>query len=239
MSIQKRVLFVPSLALLAASVLASGCNTDSAGSSAGLGAQDNSQLHGGGNNVAAGESCVSNDPNQLCLAIHFVTYKDNAGTPVADEKQAAKIVAGMNRTWSQCNIAFQIDQYDAVDPTAYGLSYGAQSENELNSIRNKFSQPSNQLLSVTTGPWSSGINGWTNMPGGGPYGAIMEASIVDYADGAIYSHEFGHYLGLDHVSGNQYLMSPSIYTSPNTITDSECQTARATANSDWVAMLRK
>jgi hypothetical protein len=185
-----------------------------------------------------GDSCVSSDANKTCLAVHFVTYKDSSGTPVASTDQAIKIIRTMNQLWSQCNIGFEIEKYDAVDPTPSGLSYGAQSQNELNQIRDTYSQPSNELLGVTTGPWGTAVNAWTNMPGDGVYGAIMEASIVDYGGGIIYAHEFGHYLGLDHVSDTSNLMNPIIYTTSSALTSSLCQTAQDTAKSYWSAMIR-
>lgn len=194
---------------------------------------------GGNPNVAVGESCTSGDSNKICLAVHFVTYTDSSGTPTATQNQAATIIHEMNTLWSQCDIGFQIENYDPEDPTKYGLSYGAASQNELNQIRGQFSNPNDELLGVTTGPWGTTVNAWTAMPGESVYGAVMEASIVTYGNGIIYGHEFGHYLGLDHVSDTSNLMNPVIYTTSTTLTSSQCQTARDTANSYWSAMLRK
>jgi hypothetical protein len=168
-----------------------------------------------------------------------VSYKDSSGTPTATTAQATTIVQTMNKLWSACNIGFEIEKYEAVDPTQSGLVYGAQSQNQLDQIRQTYAQPSNELLAVTTGPWGTAVNAWTNMPGDGIYGSIMEASIVDYGGGIIYAHEFGHYLGLDHVSDQSNLMNPVIYTTSTTIDSSQCQTARDTANSYWSAMIRK
>lgn len=190
------------------------------------------------NSSIVGPSCEGNTSGNTCLAVHFVTYKDSSGTPTATQAQATTIIQTMNKLYATCKIAFEIENYEQVDPTQSGLSYGAQSQNELNSIRQTYGSPSNELLGVTTGPWGTAVNGWTNMPGGGPYGAIMEASIVDYAGGIIYAHEFGHYLGLDHVSDSSDLMSPLIYTSSTTLTSSQCQTAQNVITQYWSAMIR-
>ncbi len=185
-----------------------------------------------------GESCVSSDPAKICLAVHFVSYKSAAGAPVADENRAAAIISGMNRFWSQCGIGFQIEKYDAVDPTRFNLAYGSAAQGQTTQIRATFAEPSNQLLAVTTGPWGTAVNAWTSMPGSPPYGAVMESSIVSYGDGIIYAHEFGHYLGLNHVGDTSNLMDAVIYTSSTVINSSQCQTARDTARGMWSAMLR-
>ncbi|MGZ3687401.1 MAG: matrixin family metalloprotease, partial [Bdellovibrionota bacterium] len=128
---------------------------------------------------------------------------------------------------------------EQVDPTASGLSYGAASQNELNQIRQTYGKTADELLAVTTGPWGTAVNAWTNMPGDGIYGAIMEASIVTYGSGIIYAHEFGHYLGLDHVSDTSDLMNAVIYTTSSKLDSGQCQTAVDTANSYWKAMQRR
>lgn len=189
--------------------------------------------------VAIGESCTGGDSSKICLAMHFVTYKDSGGKAVASQAAAATIIHTMNTLWAACNIGFQIEKYDAVTPADYGLSYGSQSQNELNAIRGAFSSPSNELLGVTTGPWGTAVNAWTNMPGSALDGAVMEASIVGYGGGIIYAHEFGHYLGLDHVSDTSNLMNPVIYTTSKTLSASQCAAARSTASSYWSAMRRQ
>jgi hypothetical protein len=183
-------------------------------------------------------SCVTSDSNHICLAVHFVSYKDSNGTPVVNESQLKTIMSTMNSLFAQCGIGFQVEKYEQVDPTAAGLSYGANSQNELDQIRNTYGNPSNMLLGVNTGPWGTSVNAWTNMPGSGPYGAIMESSIVGYGDGIIHAHEFGHYLGLDHVSDQSDLMNPVIYTSSTTLTSDQCATARDAAANFWSAMVR-
>lgn len=240
MSNKRSIRIIPALAPVILAALISSCGSGSAGASPdGVspgGGSNNSSSDGGSSNVV-GESCTG-DSNKVCLAVHFVSYKDSSGNVAASTAEAANIIHTMNTIWSQCSIGFQIEKYDAVDPTQYGLSYGSNSQNQLNQIRQTFKSPTNELLGVTTGPWGTSVNAWTNMPGEGVYGAIMEASIVNYGGGIIYAHEFGHYLGLDHVSNTANLMNPVIYTTSNALTSSQCQAARQTAQSYWSAMLR-
>lgn len=185
-----------------------------------------------------GSSCEGATDGKICLGVHFVSYEDSSGTPAASRTQTATISKTVNQLWSQCNIAFQFENYEAVDPTQSGLDYGAQSQNELDQIRQTYENPTNELLVVTTGPWDTSVNGWTAMPGAGIYGSILEAGIVDYGGGIIYAHELGHYLGLVHVPDASDLMDAIIYTSSTTLTPDQCQTAEQTATSDWSKMLR-
>jgi hypothetical protein len=220
----------------------SGCNSGGAAGetpSAGAAPQaNNSSGSTGDNSGLVTPSCVNGDANHICLAVQFVSYKDSNGTPVANENQVKTIVNTMNNLFAQCNIGFQVEKYEQVDPTQVGLSYGANSQNEVDQIRNTYGTEKNMLLAVNTGPWGTAVNAWTNMPGSAPYGAIMEQSIVDYGNGIIYAHEFGHYLGLDHVSDQSDLMDAIIYTSSTTLTSDQCATARQTATQFWAAMNR-
>lgn len=188
-------------------------------------------------NVAVGESCESSQSDKICLAMKWVVYKDSNGAVTANEAQSAAIVKKTNELFAQCKIGFQIETYAAVDPVDYGLSYGSASQNETTSIRRTFMN-NNQILSVTTGPWGTAVNAWTSMPGEGTYGAIMEKSIVEYGNGIIYAHEFGHYLGLDHYSDQSDLMNSVIYTTSSKLTTAQCEQARDTAMSYWAAMMR-
>jgi hypothetical protein len=255
-SIRLGSFLIPLIAPALAAVALSSCNSNDSAGAASLAAVDPVANVGSGSDSSGdpapapsatpttnpsivGDSCEGNTTGKTCLAMHFVTYTDSSGNPTATKEQAATIIRTMNQLYSQCNIAFEIEKYDPVDPTKSGLSYGAQSQNELDAIRQTYAQPTNELLGVTTGPWGTAVNGWTNMPGGGIYGAIMEASIVDYAGGIIYAHEFGHYLGLDHVSDSSNLMSPLIYTSSTNLTSSQCQEAQNVITQYWSAMIRK
>jgi hypothetical protein len=230
-------------ALAFTAIALSSCNSGGAAGedpSAGVSSVSNpsGDANSAGGNGLVTPSCVSSDPNHICLAVQFVSYKDSNGTPVANESQVNTIFNTMNKLWSQCNIGFQVEKYEQVDPTQSGLSFGAQSQSETDQIRNTYGTEKNMLLAVNTGPWGTAVNAWTNMPGSPPYGAVMEQSIVSYGDGIIYAHEFGHYLGLDHVSDQSNLMDAVIYTSSSTLTSDQCATARQAATQAWSAMIR-
>lgn len=191
-----------------------------------------------GLSATIGDSCLSADRQKICMGIHFVSYENSEGIAMADATEALKIVNTLNRLWGSCGISFQVEKYQSVNPVRYGLSFAEESQNEVDDIRRTFALPSNTLLAVTTGPWDTAVNAWTTMPGEGPYGAIMESGSVRYGDGIIYAHEFGHYLGLDHVSDSSDLMNPVIYTTSTKLEDQQCNTARQTAKAYWSEMLR-
>lgn len=191
-----------------------------------------------GINAVIGDSCASADRQKICLGVHFVSYENPQGIAMADSTEAVKIVNTLNRLWGSCDILFQIDKYQSVNPVRYGLSFAEESQDEVDDIRRTFAVPSNTLLAVTTGPWDTAVNAWTTMPGEGPYGAVMESSSVRYGDGIIYAHEFGHYLGLDHVSDSADLMNPVIYTTSTKLEEKQCITARQTAAKYWSEMFR-
>jgi hypothetical protein len=238
----KKSAFASFAAFALTAIALTGCDSGgAAGQDAGTvgSSQVNTSTGSGDNNGLVTPSCVSSDPNHICLAVQFVSYKDSNGTPVANVSQVNTILGTMNKLWSQCNIGFQVEKYEQVDPTQVGLSYGAASQSETDQIRNAYGTEKNMLLAVNTGPWGTAVNAWTNMPGNAPYGAVMEQSIVDYGNGIIYAHEFGHYLGLDHVSDQSDLMNAIIYTSSTTLTSDQCATARAAATGIWSAMTRK
>lgn len=233
-------ILIPGIALIAM-ISCSGSGKASASTAPGssatpLTAQSNEGAPGQASPLI-GETCRTGDPNHLCLGSKWVTYTDASGTPVLTKQQAITNIGTMNQLWAQCDIGFQIEEYDAVDPTASSLAFGAESEDQLEQIRATFVN-ANTLLAVTTGPWDDTINAWTAMPGGGPYGAVMEQSIVNYGNGIVYAHEFGHYLGLEHVPDAGDMMDAIIYLTSDTISPDECATARQTAQGTFAAMLR-
>jgi hypothetical protein len=115
------------------------------------------------------------------------------------------------------------------------LSYGAASENELGTIRQQFSDDKTFLLAAT-GPWNTATIAWTEMPGGGPYGSIVDA---DYAtDPVAVAHELGHYQGLDHDPNLGNVMYAIVYPQDTALTSTQCQAAQSTNTQYWQAMLR-
>jgi hypothetical protein len=179
--------------------------------------------------------CVSTDANHMCIGLKLVTYKDSSGTPTVNSAAAVTLVNGINKIWSACNIAFQMEQYDPVDPTTVGMSYGSGSENELTSIRQQYSDQTTMLVTVT-GPWTGKTIAWTAMPGGGPFGTIVDSQ---YGQNPMtVGHELGHYMGLYHISDSSNLMNPYIGSDTSALNTSQCNTARQTNTSYWQRMLR-
>ncbi|MCM2324627.1 MAG: M10 family metallopeptidase domain-containing protein [Oligoflexia bacterium] len=185
--------------------------------------------------AAIGESCHSDDPDRICLSLRFVAYKNSAGTSIVSQAAALGVLTSMNGIWGKCDIAFEIGEYLVVNPADYGLNYTITSMNELETVRAKF-KTQDMLLGVTAGPWQISANAWTNMPGAQNPGAVYDGSVASY--GPIYAHEYGHYLGLGHVSDTSDVMNPVIYSSSIGLTTSQCEAARSTAMAYWVRMLR-
>jgi hypothetical protein len=196
----------------------------------------------GSASTPVGNPCVLGQSNKICLAIKYVVYDDPHSNPVATRKIAADNLRVMNKIYGQCDIAFQIEEFDEVVPSQYGLRFHTANTGELDSIRSAFADAS-RLLVVTTGTWnrsgtlgSTSANAWTSMPESAPYGSIIEASVADYSN--IYAHEIGHYLNLEHASDQSNLMSPIIYNSSTAFTHSQCEAMRSTATSVWNQMIR-
>jgi hypothetical protein len=182
-----------------------------------------------------GQSCQSDDPEQLCLAVKTVSYLNSAGNPQVSPEQTAISMAAMNEVWSQCKIGFQTEVYEQVKAEDYGLSSGSSAANQTDSIRRTF-MDDNHLLIVMTGAWGTTKNAWTSMPGGDVHGAVFENSVADYPN--IWAHEIGHYLNLDHVNDSSDVMNAVIYPSSKALTLGQCEEARMAAKAYWAQMLR-
>ena len=195
-----------------------------------------------GNPPVIGDSCHSDDPAHICLAVKYVVYRDSADEPVVSQQSAIANIRTVSHLWAQCNLGFQIDQWLAIRPSDYQLQYQTANYTELDDIRNSFDDDTT-LLIATTGTWNragtlgnTSANAWTSMPGGGPYGAILERPVGTFAN--IIGHELGHYLNLLHVSDNTDLLNPIIYTNSTKLTADQCTTARAAAGFFWSRMYR-
>ena len=187
----------------------------------------------------AGTGCGNNDPNHICLAVKYVTYKDGDGVPTLSEQQVRDNLASVNALWSQCNLSFVLKTYAPVDPENYGLLYQPTTQASLNTIRNKFNDGSTMLV-VSTATWAGSLgsgsaNAWTMMPGGNPYGVVLERPVDE--NGNLIAHELGHYLNLGHVSDSYAMMNPVIYARSENIYDSQCNTARSAAKYFWDDMI--
>jgi hypothetical protein len=192
--------------------------------------------------TVVGETCHSDDPNKICLALKYVVYVGSNNKPVVTQDEAIQNTKEMNNVWKACNIAFQIDEYAAVVPSEFDLIFNTANYGELDEIRRAF-RDDEKLLLTTTGSWNrggslgnTGANAWANMPGTTPDGVVLEAPVGTYAN--IIAHELGHYLNLDHVNDNSDLMSPIIYETSTKLTTSQCNEARSAAKYYWKKMIR-
>lgn len=179
-------------------------------------------------------SCVSTDANHICMGLKMVSYTRN-NVPVVTEEQANALLAGINKVWGQCNIAFQLEKYEYVDPATRGLSYDTNWRNDGDTVRSNFNDSSTFLV-VSVGSLTGATIAVTEMPGTGIYGVLVEDQ---YANNPLtVGHELGHYQGLYHVSSTANLMSA--YIGPNTeaLNADQCATARSTDFANWQVMMR-
>jgi hypothetical protein len=187
-------------------------------------------------------TCHSDDPDHMCLALNYVVYKNSSDQPVVTQQEAIKNVEEINQLYKQCNVSFQIDQYQAVNPKDFGLTYQTANNSELTSIRKAFVN-SSTLLVTTTGTWdrsgslgNTGANAWASMPGEDYMGVVLEKPVGKF--GNIIGHELGHYLNLDHVNDRSDLMNPTIYDDSTKLTPNQCKTIRSTVTDYWQKMIR-
>ncbi len=199
-------------------------------------------ITGNGSSVV-GDSCAGkNDATHPCLALKYVVYKNSDGSPVMTQDEVISTVREVNSIWATCNISFQIDQYLAANPVDYALTFNTANDSELDQIRRAF-QTDSTLLVATTGTWdrsgtlgNTGANAWTNMPGDGIYGVVLESPVGSF--GNIVAHELGHYLNLDHVSDQSNVMNPIVYDTSTALNSGQCSTAMAAINYYWQSMRR-
>ena len=188
--------------------------------------------------AAFGPTCTG--AGGICLALKSVVYTNSAGVPVVSDPDALANLTTINEIWSQCGIAFEYGEYVKVNPVDQGLGLNTSTLGELSTIRNQFENNST-LLVVTTGAWSGSLgsgaaNAWTNMPGSGTYGVVLEEPVGSF--GNIIAHELGHYLNLDHMADTSDVMNAEIYQGSTRLTTSQCSAAKAAATSYWTAMQR-
>lgn len=194
--------------------------------------------------VGAGKTCISDDPDYLCLGVKYVVYVDpSSKQPVVSPAAAQNNFTTINSIWNQCKIGFQIDELVLKTPESAGLPTDTADFSDLDRIRQTFNEDSSFLI-VTTYKWKrdSGLghtpaNAWTKMPGSGLYGVIMEQKVGTFPN--IIAHELGHYLNLYHANENKEVMNAIIYNNSNLITQDQCSTARAAVKKWWPNMVRR
>jgi hypothetical protein len=189
---------------------------------------------GKGQPISGASTCVSADANHICIGVKMVSYVKN-GNPVITRDQAIAVMNRISQVWSQCNIGFQLETYQAIDPTTVGLSYNVDWYNTGDVVRSDFDDHSTFLV-VSTGQLSGSTTGVTEPPGVGVYGSLIEDA---YAQKELtVAHELGHYQGLYHVNGSGNLMYAYAESDNHTLTQSQCKTARSTNYSYWQSMMR-
>ncbi len=217
-----------------------GCNNNLMGQSQGQASLDSFSIPQ--SYQPLGDTCSSKDPQDFCIGLKYVVYKDSDGNPLIDKQSSIKNTKKMNQIWSQCHIAFQIDEYLPADPNQYGLKFNTTDDSELDQIRKTFNDNSHFLV-VTTGSWdrtgslgNTAANAWTSVPGDNSYGVVLESPVGTFSN--IIAHELGHYMNLFHVDDTTDLMNPIIYNDSTQLTQDQCDTARSAINQFWTAMLR-
>jgi hypothetical protein len=192
---------------------------------------------------ALGKTCVSSDPDFLCLGVKYVVYEDSNSQPIVSPKTVESNIASINAIWRQCKIGFQVDEYVKASPAKAGLPAETSDFSDLDRIREAYDENSSFLI-VTTYKWNRAgnlghtpANAWTKMPGSGLYGVVMEQKVGDFPN--IIAHELGHYLNLYHANERSDVMNAIIYNSSKEITQEQCSTARAAVNKWWGSMVRR
>lgn len=192
--------------------------------------------------TGVGDTCKSDDPNHICLALKYVVYQEPTGDPLLTQAEVSNNLIGINQLWKQCNLSFQVDEFLTANPDTYGLQFHPSDNSELDGIRSSFGNES-MLLVVTTGSWnrngslgSTPANAWTSMPGDDLLGSILEGPVDTFSN--IVAHELGHYLSLAHVEDAGDLMNPIIYDSSVILSEDQCSDARTASQSYWQKMLR-
>lgn len=223
-------LAIVSTTLSAAAVAVTACGSSAAGAQGAGNGTDNGSV-----NVAA---LAEDASNVITLGVKYVAYSVD-GAPVLTQAQAGKVFERVNQVHAQCGIAFRMEEYQAVDPAQFGLSNDISSGGNMDKIRAPFYTDA-KLVIVGTGAWDHGggpANAWAAMPGEIPMGIVMESSVVDNSN--IVAHELGHYLNLDHSSGDtSNLMNPVIYDDSNQLSERQCAEMRQTALSHHIKALR-
>jgi hypothetical protein len=183
-------------------------------------------------------SCASSNPSHLCIGVKIVSYVQN-GVAVLDRDQAISLINRVSQVWNQCNIGFQLESYDAVDPAPLHLDYDMNWYNDGDKVRSTFKDDS-RFLMIAAGKLTGRSNTtgatWDAGTGYGFFGSLIDGA---YAQKELtVAHEFGHYQGLYHVKGDTNLLYPYAEPDNNHLTAQQCTTARNSDYHYWQNMLR-
>ncbi|MGK5087168.1 matrixin family metalloprotease [Bdellovibrionota bacterium FG-2] len=199
-----------------------------------------------GNTAAAPGAIVSQNvmmTHEDILAVKYVAYLDSKGAPVVSQTQAQENLNQANRLFAPCKIGFVLEDYVPANSLEYGLAYQTSELDDMDKIREDFSDDATFLI-TTTGTWdrsgtlgNTPANAWTSVPGSAPFGIILERSVGTYSN--LVAHELGHYVGLFHRNETQNLMNPIIYQTSTQVTDQQCLEAKTAVQMHWQKMLRE
>lgn len=190
----------------------------------------------GGTTSSLGPTCAGGSA-QYCIGLNYYVFDDSSGNPIVPQSTAVSMVEQANTIWAQCNIQFQMESFQDVNASTYGVSSASASEADMTTLFTAFSSTTDFDILSFSGTVPSGADAWTEEAGSGtPYGTIMDLSCDDYSP--ILAHELGHWLGLEDNSDTSNLMDLVVYSSPDTLTSDQCTTAIQTIQQYWTAMVR-
>jgi hypothetical protein len=154
---------------------------------------------GGIKQAAADDSAPT---GHIEVSVHYMAFRDETGQALTDENTIKGALDKMSSEWSQCDVGFKLEKFEAIDPSVLGARYSPANYTELDEMRQK-GQTNHDLLIVGTGPWDrtgtlgdSGSNCYSSFPGDSAQGIICERSQA--ASPSMLSHESGHWMNLMH-----------------------------------------
>ncbi len=157
----------------------------------------------------------------ISLPTKVIAYQ---GYSSLTEDKVRVVLERVNDTWKKCQIRFEWGSLKYIDPKAYGLG-GYKTLNEESWPARAPFQDKSKILVVVTQRFNENYIGWTSYPGSSVMGAVIDGRVAEYAP--IYSHEFGHYLGLQaHSPDPKNVMYYIAYETAINLTDDQCAVAR-------------
>ena len=177
--------------------------------------------------------------------MRYVSLKQNTGdTKAPTQGDAQSLMTNMSEVWSQCNVKFVLDDYQAPVAADVNLRYNPADQSDLDTMRTAYDDGKHAVF-VATGKWNrsggdlgnDGSNGWSTIPGMSPSGTVVEAPVN--TNTLLISHEAGHLFGgLMHVTGSSQLMNHFVSPQTTSLSSSECKEARAAVQKSYMAWIR-